>query len=165
MDDGPAPSAVIRVSGRADLDACVALWVAACADRDGRAIDGVADRARPKFEDRVLWLTAWQGARLDGFLLATEPGSGMPTDPDGAVVVALLAVAPGHQTRGLGRALLRSATDSLAGLGYEHAVLHALEENVVATHLYRSEGWEALGPTRTHSLLGRPVRTFTRSLR
>jgi len=89
----------------------------------------------------------------------------MPTDPEGAAVVGLLAVAPERQTHGLGRALLRAATDRLSHLGYVQAVLHALIDNAPAVRLYESEGWEALGAEYEHPLLKRPLRTFTRSLR
>jgi GNAT superfamily N-acetyltransferase len=79
--------------------------------------------------------------------------------------MGLLAVTPGHQTRGLGRALLRAATDDLTQLGYEKAVLHALVDNVPAVQLSESEGWASVGAEYEHSLLKRPIRTFRRSLK
>jgi ribosomal protein S18 acetylase RimI-like enzyme len=43
--------------------------------------------------------------------------------------------------RGLGRALLRHATDALEQLGYPEAVLWVVPQNQRARHLYESEGW------------------------
>ncbi len=138
-------SSVVRAGTPADIEACIAIWVAACAARDGWAFDGVADRARPKFDKSIAWLIASHGESIHGFVLATGPGSGMRTDPEDAAVVGLLAVAPGQQTRGLGRLLLRAATDRLSRLGYKQAVLHALLNNTLAVPLYESEGWVAVG--------------------
>ncbi|WP_169795818.1 GNAT family N-acetyltransferase [Curtobacterium ammoniigenes] len=154
----------LRGGAPSDVDACVAIWVAACADRDGQAFDGVADRARPKFDRSIGWLLAVRAARIDGFVLATRPGSGMPTDPPDAAVVSLLAVAPGRQTRGLGRTLLRAVTQHLSASGYARAVLHALVDNRPAVSLYESEGWRPVGDEYEHALLKRPLRTYERLL-
>jgi ribosomal protein S18 acetylase RimI-like enzyme len=164
MSEEAAPKPALKTGVPADTEGCIAVWVEACAERDGQAFPGVADRARPKFDDSVAWFLAGPPENIDGFVLATGPGSGMVTDPEGAAVVALLAVAPGRQTRGLGRALLRAVTDRLADLGYEEAVLHALVDNTQAVRLYESEGWAAVGPEYEHTLLKRPLRTFARSL-
>jgi ribosomal protein S18 acetylase RimI-like enzyme len=43
--------------------------------------------------------------------------------------------------RGIGRALLRRATDELAAAGYAEAVLWVVPQNQRARHLYESEGW------------------------
>ncbi|WIB65774.1 GNAT family N-acetyltransferase [Curtobacterium sp. MCBD17_040] len=138
--------------------------MAACADRDGQAHEGVAERARPKFDHSISWLLAVNGEQVNGFVLATGPGSGMRTDPEDAAVVGLLAVDPAQQAGGVGRALLRAATDQLAALHYSRAVLHALVDNTPAVHLYESEGWRALGEEYEHTLLHRPLRTFARDL-
>ncbi|HEV7183163.1 MAG TPA: GNAT family N-acetyltransferase [Leifsonia sp.] len=164
MDEPRIESRMIRDGAWSDLDACLDIWVAACAARDGQAVEGVAERARPKFANGVVWLVADSDAGLGGFVLATHPGSGRPDDPKGAAVVGLLAVAPYEQARGLGRHLLRSATTRLAALGYERAVLHALVDNTTAVRLYESEGWEAIGDPYEHSLLKRPARTYARAL-
>jgi ribosomal protein S18 acetylase RimI-like enzyme len=165
MNDRGGSSPALRSGEPLDTESCVEIWVAACAARDGQAYNGVADRARPKFHNSSLWIVAENRQIIDGFVLATGPGSGMPTDPPDAAVIGLLAVTPGHQTRGLGRALLRAATDDLMQLGYEKAVLHALVDNVPAVQLYESEGWAAVGAEYEHSLLKRPIRTFRRSLK
>ena len=154
----------LRCAVPADLEACLAVWVAACAARDGQAFDGVAERARPKFGAGVVWLVADGVDGIDGFVLATRPGSGLPADPADAPVLGLLAAGPGAQARGLGRALLREATARLALLGYQRAVLHALLDNVAAVGLYESEGWVAAGDPFEHSLLKRPTQRFDRLL-
>lgn len=128
--------------------------------RDGQAFEGVADRARPKFDHSIGWLLAVSAGQIDGFVLATRPGSGMPTDPPDAAVVSLLAVAPGEQTRRLGRTLLRAVTRHLNASGYARAVLHALVDNRPAVRLYESEGWQPVGEEYEHTLHKRPVRTY-----
>jgi ribosomal protein S18 acetylase RimI-like enzyme len=156
----PADASSIRPASRADVEACVSLWVAACAARDGEAFTGVAERARPKFDRSVGWFVAEHDGTLDGFVLATGPGSGLPSDPPDAAVLGLLAVAPAAQGRGLARALIRHVTEHLAELGHARVVLHALLDNAAALRLYEREGWEAVGQPFEHSLLGRPVRTY-----
>lgn len=165
MNDREGSSPALRSGESIDSESCVEIWVAACAARDGQAYQGVADRARAKFHKSSVWIVADNGQNIDGFVLATGPGSGIPTDPPDAAVIGLLAVAPAHQTQGLGRALLRAATDDLTQLGYKKAVLHALVDNAPAVQLYESEGWIAVGSEYEHSLLKRPLRTFGRSLK
>ena len=159
MNDVP-----IRAGGPDDIERCLQIWTTACAARDGRAFPGVADRARPKFDERIVFLVAGDQGRVDGFVLATRPGTGMVTDPVDAAVVGLLAVDPASLGEGRGRALLRAVTAELAGRGHEQAVLHALVDNQAAITLYESEGWVPRGAAYEHSLLKRPTRTFARPL-
>ena len=155
----------IRKGTGLDTNRCVELWVAACATRDGVAVAGVADRARPKFEHPEAWLVVERGGpRVAGFALATPPGSGMTSDPTGAVVLSLLAVDPCDQGSGLGRQLLDAITSTLAERGYTQAVLHALAENVAAVRLYQTSGWRSDGATFYHALLRRPMQTFVRDI-
>jgi len=154
----------MRAGGPDDVERCIEIWTAACAARDGQAFPGVADRARPKFDNSIAFIVTGGREHVNGFVLATRPGSGMTTDPKNAVVVGLLAVDPALHGEGRGRALLRALTDSLSELGHEQAVLHALLDNTGAIQLYESEGWVAQGPAYEHSLLKRPLKTFARSL-
>lgn len=157
--------AVFRSGTADDTDACVALWVRACAVRDGVAVAGVAERARPKFDRAESWIVAEEtGAGIQGFVLATTPKSGLPTDQPDAAVVSLLAVAPDAQGRGLGRALLVSVADELQRRGHKRAVLHVLTDNHPAVDVYRHEGWRPLGEPFQHSLLKRPAQTYVLDL-
>ena len=61
---------------------------------------------------------------------------------------------PDHWGRGVGRALLRRATDELVALGYGDAVLWVVPENARARALYESEGWTADGGIATEEILG-----------
>jgi ribosomal protein S18 acetylase RimI-like enzyme len=153
-------AARLRRAEESDLDACVELWVEACAARDGMAVPGVAERARAKFADAAVWLVAETDARRDGFALVTVPGSGIPADPADAAVLGLLAVAPGAQRRGLARALLRAAMAGARDAGYPRLVLHVLADNPAAVRLYESEGWRPLGAPFEHSLLRRMSQTY-----
>ncbi len=64
---------------------------------------------------------------------------------------------PDHWGRGIGRVLLRHATDALLAMGYEEAVLWVVPENQRARSLYESEGWVADGGLSTEEILGVPV--------
>jgi ribosomal protein S18 acetylase RimI-like enzyme len=155
---------VIREAVGWESDVCVDLWVRACAIRDGKRVEGVAERARLKFDRQVLWLIAEEAARVRGFALATESGSGVPTDPPAAVVLGLLAVSPDAQGTGLGRRLLRASAHGLAVRGYGQAVLHVLIDNVAAVKLYESERWQRHGDPFEHALLHRMSQTYTLDL-
>ena len=148
-------------SGVGDAAACVSLWVAACASRDGIAIAGVAERARPKFDHPQCWIVVENSAgEIVAFVLVTKPGSGLATDPPDAPVVGLLAVAPDTWGRGFGGRLLAAATADLAQHGYEQAVLHVLIDHQAAVHLYESHGWRPHGESFQHSLLNRPTQAY-----
>jgi RimJ/RimL family protein N-acetyltransferase len=56
--------------------------------------------------------------------------------------------------KGLGRALLRAATDELARQGFTRLVLWVVPENERARRLYESEGWTTDGTTRDEEVLG-----------
>ncbi|WP_162940320.1 GNAT family N-acetyltransferase [Gryllotalpicola protaetiae] len=155
MGSGPgaAPNVTIRAAEASEVDACVALWVRACAERDGRAVAGVAERARAKFDRRTAWRVAESGERIVGFALATEPGSGAPSDPGGAAVLGLLAVDPVAQGLGLGRRMLAEISGALADAGFTEAVLHVLADNAAAVRLYERAGWRPHGEPFEHTLL------------
>jgi len=123
-------------------------------------IPGVAERARAKFERRLSWVVADGEKGLAGFALATEPGSGAPTDPPAAAVLGLLAVDPAAQNAGLGRRLLREVEGELAHAGFRQAVLHVLTDNTAAVKLYERAGWHAFGAAFDHSLLHRPSQSY-----
>lgn len=156
---------VFRDGTANDVEVCLTLWVAACAARDGEAISGVAERARPKFKDPACWILVEQTATgILGFVLATKPGKGLPTDPPDAPVVALLAVAPDAQGSGLGSILLSAVAVELARRDHRRSVLHVLADNHTAVRLYERKGWRALGKPFQHSLLGRATQTYVLNL-
>jgi len=152
----------IRDAEQGQLEACVELWVQACAVRDGHRATGVAERERTKFANSAAWLVSERNAQINGFALATLPGSGSPNDPAHAAVLGLLAVDPAAQGGGLGRRLLRAITTELANHGYQEAVLHVLTDNTGAVRLYESEGWQRHGEPFDHTLLHRPSQSYIR---
>jgi ribosomal protein S18 acetylase RimI-like enzyme len=160
----PMSDRVIREAKDDEVEACVGLWVHACTVRDGVAVAGVAERARAKFDRRVVWLVSDAEGRTDGFALVTAPGTGAVDDPADAVVLGLLAVAPDVQGAGLGRRLLGATADVLAARGYDRAVLHVLADNAAAVRLYESEGWEPSGEPFEHALLHRFAQTYVLNL-
>lgn len=140
--------------------ACVALWVAAVADRDGAPpSDAVRARAHEKFAaERVALVVADDGCSPSGFALVTAPGTG--ATPSDAAYLSLLAVAPAAQGHGLGRRLLAAAVDAAAAAGYDRCELHALDDNAPALALYRSAGFRPVGNPFPHALNGRPTRVW-----
>jgi ribosomal-protein-alanine N-acetyltransferase len=140
--------------------ACVALWVAAVADRDGAPrSDAVRARAHEKFAaERVALVVADDDGSPSGFALVTAPGTGGA--PSDAAYLSLLAVAPAAQGHGLGRRLLAAAVDAAAAAGYDRCELHALDDNAPALALYRSAGFRPVGDPFPHALNGRPTRVW-----
>jgi ribosomal protein S18 acetylase RimI-like enzyme len=151
--------------------ACIDLWVAAVAARDGRVEDpAVRARAAAKFAAERVALVVAPGADdgrdadadgdgVRGFALVTAPGTGGVAGPADAAYLSLLAVDPSAQGSGLGRALLVAAVDAAHAAGHERCVLHALEDNAPALRLYRSAGFRPVGEPFPHALSGRPTRT------
>lgn len=148
--------------------ACIDLWAAAVAARDGLAEDpAVRVRAAAKFAaDRVALVVApgaddtGNAGTVRGFALVTAPGTGGGAGPADAAYLSLLAVDPTAQGSGLGRALLVAAVDAARAAGHEHCMLHALEDNAPALRLYRSAGFRPVGEPFPHALSGRPTRTY-----
>lgn len=154
-----------------DVDACVELWRTATAARDGiepaDVPETVLARARNKLESAApSWVMARDsGGAPVGFGLTLAPRtSGYADDPPDAAYVALLAVAPHAQGRGIGGALLDAMTTELSAAGLRSAVLHVLETNAAARSLYDSRGWTVSGSPFPHALSGSSVLTYTTTL-
>lgn len=156
-------SVVVRAATPDEDPACIDVWTAAVAARDGVPEDSaVRVRAEAKFQvPRVVCLVAaGSSAPLDGFVLVTAPGTGRPTDPSEAAYLSLLAVRPDLQARGVGRALLVAAVDAAFAVGHPAVVLHALADNTPALRLYEAAGFRATGVTFPHALTGRLTATY-----
>jgi ribosomal protein S18 acetylase RimI-like enzyme len=65
--------------------------------------------------------------------------------PAGSFGVLVVAVDPGAQRRGVGRALLAEVEDRARQAGYERMHLTLDPTNAAATSFYRRLGWEPLG--------------------
>jgi len=155
------PSVVVRAATDDEATACVHLWVAAVAERDGEpASDAVRQRAAAKFAvPRVALAVAVEDDRPIGFALVTAPDTG-DDDLGDAAYLSLLAVDPRVQGRGLGRSLLRAAVEAAGRAGYSRCLLHALDDNAPALRLYRSAGFRPVGAAFPHALSGRPTRAW-----
>jgi ribosomal protein S18 acetylase RimI-like enzyme len=165
-------SVVVRAATADEDPACVDVWTAAVAARDGVPEDSaVRVRAEAKFQvPRVACLVATSGsvssvseepsAPIDGFVLVTAPGTGRPTDPSDAAYLSLLAVRPDLQARGVGRALLVAAVEAAVAAGHPTVVLHALDDNLPALRLYEAAGFRPTGVTFPHALTGRRTATY-----
>ncbi|OII39567.1 hypothetical protein BIU98_10890 [Curtobacterium sp. MMLR14_010] len=173
-------SVVVRAATADEDPACVDVWTAAVAARDGVPEDSaVRVRAEAKFAvPRVACLVAsaasasarssesassgpdGSSSPLDGFVLVTARGTGRPTDPSDAAYLSLLAVRPDLQARGVGRALLVAAVEAAAAAGHPAVVLHALADNLPALRLYEAAGFRPTGVTFPHALTGRLTATY-----
>ncbi|KZX22632.1 acetyltransferase (GNAT) family protein [Rathayibacter tanaceti] len=112
--------------------------------------------------DPLAFVVAEDDGLLQGFALVLPPGSGFATDPPEAAHLALLAVHPRAQGRGLARLLLSGAEEASAARA-SSAVLHVLTANPGAVSLYTSAGWQPEGPPVPHPLSGAPMLTLVRS--
>jgi ribosomal protein S18 acetylase RimI-like enzyme len=95
-----------------------------------------------------LSLVAQDGDEIVGFLLARcwpHEGSGY---------VAILAVATGHQRRGIGTALLTRAFAAFAGAGLTQAQLGVASDNPRGLRVYEAAG---LGPRFRFDVFERPI--------
>jgi ribosomal protein S18 acetylase RimI-like enzyme len=79
-------------------------------------------------------LVAWSGPERIG-LLCWELG------PERTAEITCLAVVPGEQSRGVGRALLAAADEALRGLAVDRAWLVTTNENLAALALYQKAGY------------------------
>lgn len=78
----------------------------------------------------------------DGIIRAAAAGS--YDAASGTGIIDFLAVAPGYQGRGPGRAMLAAMLRHFACLGATTATLECLTDNEVALALYRSGGWNEI---------------------
>ena len=82
-----------------------------------------------------------------------------PNQSDGSGLGELYAINldPAHWGNGIGRLLLREATNSLRSMGFREAVLWVAPANFRARGLYDSEGWADDGAVRSEDVLGATV--------
>jgi GNAT superfamily N-acetyltransferase len=92
-----------------------------------------ADAAR-FIESGALWV--WQEA--DGLITGFSAGDAR----DGTIWA--LFVAPGHEGKGIGRALLKTACDALRAAGHQTAMLTTAPGTRAERH-YRADGWSDAG--------------------
>lgn len=157
-------SMVIRAAEIRDADAIgvvhVRAWqVAYRGVMPDEYLDGLVAEERSSMWRERLSLThlppmmvADLAGELVGFAVfgAERPGP----DESGAGELYAINLDPLHWGKGIGRALLRDATATLAGLGFEEAILWVVPENARARSLYESEGWATDGGLARDQVLG-----------
>jgi ribosomal protein S18 acetylase RimI-like enzyme len=90
-------------------------------------------------------LVAVDGEQILGtVMLQRWPDAGHVVRGPGEAEVRALAVAPGAQGRGVGRALLQAATDRASGQGVRHLVLCTQPEMFAAQHPYQAAGFRRI---------------------
>jgi GNAT superfamily N-acetyltransferase len=117
------PAGFLRAQGETDA------WVAV--DEGGPA-------------GRVVGQVALHRAEGEPVVALAQDATGLPTDR--LTVLARLLVHPDARGRGIGRALVRTATARAHETG-RRAVLDVLQSTTGPARLYESEGWTRLGPT------------------
>jgi len=94
--------------------------------------------------ERVVGQVALHRADGEPVVALAQEATGLPVDR--LTVLARLLVHPDARGRGVGRALVRTATARARATG-RRAVLDVLQETTGPARLYESEGWTRLGPT------------------
>jgi GNAT superfamily N-acetyltransferase len=107
----------------------------------GAVTDADADRL---IDAGALWV--WQKA--DGLVAGFSA-----SDRHNGLIWALF-VAPGHESKGIGRALLAKACEALRDAGHREAWL-TTEPGTRAEHHYRAAGWTASGYSEKGELIFR----------
>jgi len=109
--------------------------------RDGVRENILSDPSRVTAVD-IAWFLVngpiWVWEEPDGTVAGFAAG-----DPRSGWVWALF-VAPGHEGKGIGRALLRAACETLRSAGYKIATL-STEPGTRAERHYRADGWTTTG--------------------
>lgn len=90
-------------------------------------------------DGRIVGHAALHRASVDPTLAAAQRATGLP--PERLAVVSRLFSAPVLRRSGIGRALLRHATEQAASRG-QRAVLDVGQSLTAPVALYESEGWE-----------------------
>jgi GNAT superfamily N-acetyltransferase len=117
--------------------------------RDGVLENILSDPARVTESDIVWFLNngpIWVWEEEDGVVAGFSAG-----DPRDGWVWALF-VAPGHEGKGIGRALLKAACDTLHAAGYVHATL-STDPGTRAERHYRADGWVVTGTSPRGELI------------
>lgn len=103
---------------------------------------------RPRFER---WVAEDESSFLVGHIVV-GPESGEPSSERGEVFA--LNVHPDVWGRGFGGALLEAGVGSLAGFGFESAVLWVHSHNLRAIGFYERRGWRPDGTDKEVEVLG-----------
>jgi|SRR5271163_3936542 len=93
-------------------------------------------------ENGPIWVWEEEDSMVTGFS-AGDPRNGW---------VWALFVAPGHEGKGIGRALLKATCDTLRAAGHTAAML-STEPGTRAERHYRADGWTAISGTERGDLV------------
>ena len=102
----------------------------------------------PRTSRTEVWVADYD-KRIDGFVAF---GPARDADPDVVAEVYAIYVHPNLWGQGLGRILLRQATERLRSLAYSTSMLWVLESNARARRFYEAAGWFADGRTKLETL-------------
>ena len=92
-------------------------------------------------------------AEIDGTIVGYI-GVGVSRDPGASEVgeVYTIYVDPGHQSRGVGSALIRAGIHFLKSMSFNEATLWVFERNARAIKYYETHGWKSTGKSKMDQL-------------
>jgi ribosomal protein S18 acetylase RimI-like enzyme len=146
--DTHAVALLVREAEGAEVHDACRVWHRAEAARTGRRADPAVAR---EFAAAMTAAVSKPGACLlvgvlDRQLVATAYGVPLRADPTEAQV-AMLAVEPKLQGRGIGTQMLRALTDALSQRGCVRLRMNVDPANQRARALYERHGWRHVGET------------------
>ncbi|MFI6759120.1 GNAT family N-acetyltransferase [Micromonospora sp. NPDC050417] len=121
------------------------------------------------------WSERWKWERETHLMTVVDAGDRLvgfsyvgphELDPAGYGELCAIHLEPDQRGRGLGRALMVNALETLHGRGWRRAALWVLTGNTRAQEFYRRGGWTADGTTRTEQIGTAPTmqRRYVRDL-
>ena len=119
-------------------------------DQRGWTVDTLRTRIAEPWFDPAGFLLAWDDRGIAGFCWTKVHAAAPPDEPDALGEIYVIGVDPGHQGRGLGRALVITGLHWLHGHGTPVGMLFVDAANEPAVALYRALGFEVARRDRAY---------------
>jgi GNAT superfamily N-acetyltransferase len=158
---------IVRLATAADADAIARMHVESWRVAYTGLMPDEAVAAFDAEARRRMWSEALAGERpagsatfvaeLDGAVVGVANVVAARDEPSGIGELTHIYLHPDSWGRGVGRALLARAEESLRASGFREAVLWVLEGNERAERFYRAAGWTHDGGRKLDDFAGPPI--------